>query len=386
MHFLPLYSFIILLMPFLHQVDLRNPHPPSVRPGPLSSHYSPLYANVLEYATPNLPKHKMPHSIVTADPYAPPPEPVTEAPPSSQPSNKYWFNPFKKSTKSSGIDVSGPVSSPKLNAWSQSANKYMYSPFKKSSTPEPKETSSGKLDNNTGSSVSALIRIPLATLQYITSPFVYIYRLFKKEAPIVDLPETPVEPEEDPLITEICRVLASSSIHYPDCEPASAEQEKTFTETTSTWSAEDQNGVKWKRVTEGEDKGCIFYLMVDPMPLKMSAAPRNDGTTDMTYYTKHTVAKYCPKDDNDVQGAHEFYKSLLEYIRKPTTFEIISNTKVLFDYSLQNVVQAAIVIDTFVLAAKKVFSVFDYRYWIFRVFLSIYLVYYMGSTIYTSQN
>lgn len=90
--------------------------------------------------------------------------------------------------------------------------------------------------------------------------------------------------------------------------------------------------------------------------------------------------EYCPRDDNDKEDIRLFYESLLEHSRKPSAFDIITNTKVLFSYTVKNVVEFMFVVDAFVLAAKKVFSVYNYRYWSWRALLSLYLTCYLGYT------
>ncbi|GAN03923.1 hypothetical protein MAM1_0051d03379 [Mucor ambiguus] len=380
MQFLPLYSLVIMLMPFFNPVDLRT-QTASVSPYSRSPNYAPLYANLNEFATPNAPKYEVPLPLITTVDL----DAVSKRAAKSQTSQsgkKYRFNPFKKGTTTSSIKVSRPASSTKPRILALRRYSSVASSKRTSSTTD----SSGQTHVPTDPPGHPMIQVPFSALQFLGSPVVYIYRLFKKNTPATIKYSTETsEPQQHPLVREICQVLASSGIHYPDCDPISAEKEEIFKRTTTTWALQDKNGVKWKRVAEGKDRGCIFYLKADPTPLKMSTTPNTDGTAEISYYTKFTVGKYCPTDGNDEEGIRQFYESLLEYSRKPSAFDIISSTKVLFNYTLKNVVEFMFVVDAFVLAAKKVFTVYSYQYWSFRVFLLLYLSFYMGYTYYTDK-
>ncbi|KAK4519978.1 uncharacterized protein ATC70_010222 [Mucor velutinosus] len=366
-----------MLMPFFNPVDLRI-RAASVDPSIRSPNYAPLYANVYKFATPDPLRYKMPPPITTVarDTVSR----LTTKSQSSQSGKTYRFNPFKKGTTISSNKVPGPVSSPEPRTLA------INRPPSAVTSSRSSTDTTGQAHMPTGPSRHSMIQAPFSVIQFLGSPVVYIYHLFKKDVlASTRYSKEKSKPQQHPLVSEICQVLASGGIHYPDCNSVSADREEMLKETVSTWTVEDKNGVKWRRVSEGKDEGCVFYLQADPTPLKMSATSNKDGTTDISYYTRHTVGKYCPKDENDKEGVRQFYDSLLGYSCKPSTFDIFVNTKVLFNYTLKNVVEFMFLVDAFVLAAKKVFSVYNYRYWSFRVILSLYLAFYLGYTYYTNE-
>ncbi|KAG1066450.1 hypothetical protein G6F42_026661 [Rhizopus arrhizus] len=249
----------------------------SIDPDIRTRNYAPLYANFYEVATPNSPKkYDMPPPITTLDPDAVVKQIVQSQ--SSQPGKKYRFNPFKKSTTTSKT-VPHPVSCTTLKNSAISSSTTI--------TTDSKNVPASPLGN---SLLASVIQAPFSAVQILGKPFISVYHLFKLD--IISskklLKEAPA-PNQPPIVTEICQVLASSGIHYQDCSPTSPENEEQFKETASAWTVEDKNGIKWKQITEGKDQGCIFYLKADPTPLKMSAHPYKDGTADVRYYTKHTV-------------------------------------------------------------------------------------------------
>lgn len=95
-----------------------------------------------------------------------------------------------------------------------------------------------------------MIHIPFRALELLGSPVVYVYRLFKKDVPVT-IQYVTEDPQQHPLVTEICQVLASGGIRNPDCDPVNPEKEELFKEATSAWTVQDKNGVKWKRATQG---------------------------------------------------------------------------------------------------------------------------------------
>ncbi|KAL0142701.1 hypothetical protein V8B55DRAFT_1563177 [Mucor lusitanicus] len=329
-----------MLMPFFNRVDLRI-QAASVSPGSRSPHYAPLYANVYDFATPSPPKYEMPPPITTVGPDAV--SKLATKSQSTEPGKRYRFNPFKRGTIASSSSKSfRPVSStdPRLSAFKKASSTVTTSKRGSSSSSSSSTDTTGQTRMpSTSSWEHRMIHIPFRALELLGSPVVYVYRLFKKDVPVT-IQYVTEDPQQHPLVTEICQVLASGGIRYPDCDPVNPEKEELFKEATSTWTVQDKNGVKWKRATQGKDKGCLFYLAADPTPMKMSAAPNKDGTMDISYYTKHTVGKYCPTDDNDEEGIRQFYDSLLlDYSRKLSAFDFLSNTKVLFNYTLKNVVE-----------------------------------------------
>ncbi|KAL9552197.1 hypothetical protein PS6_004590 [Mucor atramentarius] len=361
---------MMVLMPLFSSVE-SSTKATSIDPDIRTRNYAPLYANFYEVVTPNSPKkYDMPPPITTLDPDAI--VKLTVQSQSSRSGKKYRFNPFKKSTTTSKKALH-PIRSTTLKSSAISSSTTIAT--------DPKNVPASAFGK---SLLASVIQAPFSAVQIFSKPFISVYYLFKSD--IISskklLKEAPA-PKQPPIVTEICQVLASSGIHYQDCNPASPDNEEQFKETTSAWTVEDKNGIKSKQITEGKDQGCIFYLKADPTPLKMSARPYKDGTTDVSYYTKHTVGKYCPKDAND-EGTRLFYESLLEH-HKPSGFDTFANTKVLFNLTFKNAAELMFLMDAFVLASKRVFSVENYRYWSFRVFLSLYLACFLGYSYYTRE-
>ncbi|KAG2204168.1 hypothetical protein INT46_010279 [Mucor plumbeus] len=111
------------------------------------------------------------------------------------------------------------------------------------------------------------------------------------------------------IFTKICQILASTGIHYSDCDHTALKEQKMLEKSSAKWNNEHKNSIKWKQINE--DKGCTFYLKADRTSLKIATKPQGDGTIDISYYTKHTLGKYCPKHENEKE-ASLFYDSLLE--------------------------------------------------------------------------
>lgn len=218
MHFLPLYSFILMLMPLFNPVDLRIQ----------AASVSPLYAHIYKLATPNPPKYEMtpPISTVSSDTVSR----LTAISQSSSSGNKYRFSSSKKGT-AAGSSNTKPGSS---------------------AIKRPSSVTSST--DNMPARASSIIQVPFSVIQFLGSPLVHVYRLFKPEVPATArYSQEASTPKQHPIVTEICQVLASSRVYYPGCVPVSADRDEMFREMTWTWtwSAEDENGVKWKRVTEG---------------------------------------------------------------------------------------------------------------------------------------
>ncbi|KAL7327304.1 hypothetical protein PS15p_205757 [Mucor circinelloides] len=159
------------------------------------------------------------------------------------------------------------------------------------------------------------------------------------------------EEKESESLLRICQVLMLSGIEYDACQ--SLEQPIAESQMTSSlpWSEIDENGIRWKEVKEGEDQGCLYFIKAGSIPLKLSAIPNEDGSTKLSYYTKNTIGKYCPHDEDPAE-VEKFYKSLVDEV-KPSRLTVFLNTKVFGDFTMYDLLEFHLLLDAFLIALYK---------------------------------
>lgn len=100
----------------------------------------------------------------------------------------------------------------------------------------------------------------------------------------------------------------------------------------------------------------------------MSATPKEDGTTKLSYFTKNTIGsklirdnnrlrfvliicfvlEYCSENDDPVE-VEAFYKSLIDEIR-PSKLTVFLNTKVFGDFTVYDLFEYQMLLDACLIA------------------------------------
>ncbi|KAK4519136.1 uncharacterized protein ATC70_009368 [Mucor velutinosus] len=162
------------------------------------------------------------------------------------------------------------------------------------------------------------------------------------------------EDKKSESLRRICEVLLLSGIEYGACQslnqPIAVDQVTAF----SLWSKVDEYGIRWKEVRHGADKGCLYFIKADSIPLKMSAMPNEDGTTKLSYYTKNTIGKYCPENNNP-EEVELFYKNLIDEIQ-PAKLTVFLNTKVYGEFTVYDFFEFQMLMDACLIALYKSLS------------------------------
>ncbi|GAN05737.1 hypothetical protein MAM1_0100d05212 [Mucor ambiguus] len=182
------------------------------------------------------------------------------------------------------------------------------------------------------------------------------------------------EDKDSESLQRICEVLMLSGLEYDACQ--SLDQHIAVDQATifSPWTEADEMGIKWKEVRGGADKGCVYFIKADTIPLKLSATPNEDGTTKLSYYTKNTlgskliknneclrlllvtylVLEYCPEDDDPAE-VERFYKKLIDEIQ-PDKLTVFLNTKVYGEFTVYDLFEFQMLMDACLIALYKSLS------------------------------
>lgn len=101
--------------------------------------------------------------------------------------------------------------------------------------------------------MTSIKQIPPAALQSISKSFIYLYHIWSRshEKPIKD-----IGPKKPAIFIEICQILASTGIHYGDCDDTTLKEQEMLENSSTQWTNEDKNGIKWKQITEGSIYVC----------------------------------------------------------------------------------------------------------------------------------
>ncbi|OAD05154.1 hypothetical protein MUCCIDRAFT_161855 [Mucor lusitanicus CBS 277.49] len=160
------------------------------------------------------------------------------------------------------------------------------------------------------------------------------------------------EKKDSQNLRSICEVLMHSGIDYHACHSLDRPVVVDQITSSSPWTEADEMGIRWKKVKNapfsGEDKGCTYFIKADSVPLKMSATPKEDGTTKLSYFTKNTIGKYCSENDDPVE-VEAFYKSLIDEIR-PSKLTVFLNTKVFGDFTVYDLFEYQMLLDACLIA------------------------------------